>query len=51
MYKLYNDLQLKIVENQDFYRNKDDFRFFKRIKEFLYLNLKYFIFSKYNSVK
>ena len=22
---LYNDLQLKIVENQDLYRNKDDF--------------------------
>ena len=28
MYKLYNDLQLKIVENHDLYRNKDDFRFF-----------------------
>ena len=28
MYKLYNDLQLKIVENQDLYRNKDDFDFF-----------------------
>ena len=26
MYKLYNNLQLKIVENQDLYRNKDDFR-------------------------
>jgi len=25
MYKLYNDLQLKIVENQNLYRN--DFRF------------------------
>ena len=30
MYKLYNDLQLKIVENQDLYRNKDDFRFKKK---------------------
>ena len=28
MYKLNNDLQLKIVENQDLYRNTDDFRFF-----------------------
>ena len=28
MYKLVNDLQLKIVENQNSYRNKDDFRFF-----------------------
>ena len=28
MYKLYNDLQLKIVANQDLYRNKDDFRFY-----------------------
>ena len=27
MYKLYNDLQLKFLENQDLYRNKDDFRF------------------------
>ena len=27
MYKLYNDLQLRIVENQDLYRNKDDIRF------------------------
>ena len=34
MYKLYNDLQLKIVENQDLYRNKDDLRFFN--KKFLY---------------
>ena len=32
MYKLYNDLQLKIVENQDLYRNKDDFRFFFKHK-------------------
>ena len=28
MYKLYNDLQLKIVENLDLYRNKDDICFF-----------------------
>ena len=28
MYKFYNDLQLKIVENKDLYRNKDDFRIF-----------------------
>ena len=32
MYKLYNDLQLKIVENQDLFRNKDDFRFFLKQK-------------------
>ena len=29
MYKLNNDLQLKIVENQDLYRKTDEFRFFK----------------------
>ena len=28
MYKLYNDLQLKLVENQNLYMKKDDFRFF-----------------------
>ena len=32
MYKLYNDFQQKIVENQDLYRNKDDFRFFLKQK-------------------
>ena len=32
MYKLNNDLQLKTVENQDLYRNKDDFRFFFKLK-------------------
>ena len=31
MYKLNNDLQLKTVENQDLYRNKDEFRFFLQI--------------------
>ena len=32
MCKFYNDLQLKIVENKDLYRNRDDFRkfFFKQ---------------------
>ena len=45
MYKLYNDLQLKIVENQDLYRIKDDIRFFLNEK-FLYFDLKYFIFCK-----
>ena len=29
MYKLNNDLQLKIVEHQDLYRKKDGFDFFK----------------------
>ena len=28
MCKFYNELKLKIVENKDLYRNKDDFRFF-----------------------
>ena len=28
MCKFYNDLQLKIVENKDLYRNKEDFRVF-----------------------
>ena len=41
----YNDLQLKIVENKDLYRTKDDFRFF--LQKVLIFNLKYFIFSKY----
>ena len=45
MYKLYNDLHLKIVENQDLCRNRDDFQFFSN-KKFLYFDLKYFIFSK-----
>ena len=45
MYKLYNNLQLKIVENQDLYRNKDDFRFILN-KKFLYFDLRYFIFIK-----
>ena len=35
----------EIVENQDLYRNKDDFRFFF-YKKFLNFDLKYFIFSK-----
>ena len=46
MYKLNNDLQLRIVEDQDLYRNKDDFRFFSSNKKFLYFDLKDFIFSK-----
>ena len=37
MYKLYNDLQLKFLENQDFYRNKDDFRFFFNQKALIFL--------------
>ena len=32
MYKLYNDLQLKIVVNKDLFRNKDDFRYFFKQK-------------------
>ena len=37
MYKLYNDLQLKMVENQDlYYRNKDDFRFFFKQKVLIF---------------
>ena len=32
MYKLNNDLQLKIVKYEDLYRNKDDFRFFFKTK-------------------
>ena len=44
MYKLYNDLQLKIVDNQDLYRNKDDIQFFLN-KKFFYFDLEYFIFS------
>ena len=45
MYKFYNAQQLKIVENPDLYRNKDDFRFLLN-KKFLYFGLKYFIFRK-----
>ena len=36
MYKLYNDFQQKIVENQDLFRNKDDFRF-KKKKNYVYV--------------
>ena len=36
MYKLYNNLQLKIVENHDLYRNKDDFRFFLKQKVLIF---------------
>ena len=32
MYKFNNDLQLKIVVNQDLYRNKEEFRFNKKKK-------------------
>ena len=36
MYKLYNDLQLKIVENQDLCRNKDDSRFLFKQKVLIF---------------
>ena len=36
MYKLYNDLQLKILENQDLFRNKDDFRYFFKQKVLIF---------------
>ena len=50
MYKLYNNLQLKIVENQDLYRNKDDFQLKK--KKFLYFDLKYlYLVSKMYSLQ
>ena len=32
MCKFHNDLQLKIVENKDLHRNKDEFRFFFKTK-------------------
>ena len=32
MYKLNKHLQLKIVEDQDLYRNEDDFRLFIKTK-------------------
>ena len=35
MYKLNFDLQLKIVDDQDLYRNKDDFRYFFSKQKFL----------------
>ena len=41
LWQIFNE----IVENQDLYRNKDDFRFFFN-KKFLYFDLKYFIFCK-----
>ena len=46
MYKSNNDSQLKIVDDQDLYRNKDDFRFFSSNKKFLYFDLKDFIISR-----
>ena len=36
MCKFYNDLQLKIVEKKDLYRNKDDFRFFIKQKVLIF---------------
>ena len=45
MFKLNNDLQLKIVEDQDLYRNKDDFRFFFKTKDLVF-DIKDFIFCK-----
>ena len=44
MYKLYNDLNLKFVDHQDLYTNKDDFRFFQN-NNVLYFDLKDFIIS------
>ena len=37
MYKLYNDFQLKFVENQYLYRNKDNFRFFKTKSSYIFI--------------
>ena len=49
MCKFYNDLQLKIVENQDLYRNKDDFRFYLTKNSYIFIqNISYFVT---NSVK
>ena len=36
MYKLNNDLQLKIVEDQDSFRNKDDFPIFFKQKVLIF---------------
>ena len=41
----------EIVENQDLYRNIDDFRISFSNKKFLYFDLKDFILFKYNSIK
>ena len=35
-YKIYNDLQLKIGEYQDLYRNKDEFRIFLEQKVLIF---------------
>ena len=37
----------EIVDNQDLYRNKDDFWIFKKQKNILFFNLEDFIFKKY----
>ena len=50
MYRLNNDFQLNIVENQDLYRNKDDLRFFFQTKSSYILILKILYFVS-NSVK
>ena len=36
MYRLNNDLQLKIVEDHDLYRNRDDFRFIFKQKVLIF---------------
>ena len=44
MYKLFNDLKRKIVENQDYIGTKTAFGFFFN-KKFLYFDLNDFMFS------
>ena len=43
MYKLNNGLQLKIVEVEDLYRNKDDFRFLFKQKVLIFLFKRFYI--------
>ena len=43
MYKLNNDLQLKLVEDEDLYRNKDDFRFLLKQKVLIFLFKRFYI--------
>ena len=40
------DIKLKMVENQDLYKNRDDFLIFL-YKKILFFNVKDFIFYKY----
>ena len=44
---IFRQIWKEIVENEDLYKNKDDFWFFSDTKKLLFFNLKDFIFYKH----